>query len=86
LDAIVAVNIPTIVGKYTEKNKIMDECDERHDRLKAKLEEQNQQFDQKIAALESSIGKMGSIDPKKMARRGSYQNIDLEEIEALVKQ
>jgi len=36
--------------------------------------------------LESSIGKMGSIDPKKMARRGSYQNIDLEEIEALAKQ
>lgn len=85
MDAIVAVNIPTIVEKYTEKNKIMDECDEHHDRLKAKLEEQNQEFDQKIEALESSINKMNTIDPKKMARRGSYQNIALEEIEALVK-
>ena len=85
MDAIVVVNIPAIVEKYTGKNKIMDECDEHHDRLKAKLEEQNREFDQKIAALESSISKMGTIDPKQMARRGSYRHVDLEEIEALGK-
>lgn len=86
MDAIVAVNIPTVIAKYTEKNKIMDECDDCYDQLKAKLEEQSREFDEKIEALESSINKMGSIDPKKMARRGSYQNIKLEEIEALAKQ
>lgn len=29
---------------------------------------------------------MGRIDPKKMARRESYNNIDLGELDALVKQ
>jgi hypothetical protein len=29
---------------------------------------------------------MSTIDPKQMARRGSYRNVDLEEIEALGKQ
>ena len=87
MDAIVTENIPAIVEKYTEKGKILDDCEERHKRLTAKLEEQNDEFDKKLEALEKSISGLGGIDPKQMARRGSFNaGIPLEELAALRKQ
>ena len=50
-----AVNIPSIVEKYTEKGKILDDCEERHKRLTAKLEEQNDEFDKKLGLCAISL-------------------------------
>ena len=37
LDSIITKVIPAFIEKYTKKNEIIDECDEKHDNLKAKL-------------------------------------------------
>ena len=53
--------------------------------LKIKLDQQNKEFDKQIEFLENTIAKIHTIDPKKMQKRLSYQNIEISEIEGLAK-
>ena len=80
LDQIVKTVIPNIIEKYTNKNEMIDKCDEEHDNLKAKLIQQQEDLTSQIEKVDEVIANLNKLNPASMKQRMSYTGAKLEEI------